>query len=180
VLDADTLDGCRRGDPEAQHRVFLQYKDHVFSLALHFFEGDHAAAEDVTQEVFVKVFRAIASFREDARFSTWLYRIVSNACQDEHRRRRRVVLFGTMPQRLHPVAEPSVPHASSAAIHAALAKLSPKLRIAVLLRYFEDLSYEEIARSLEISEGTVASRLNRAHAALASELAHLRNAGAPA
>lgn len=56
-IDANTFEGCRRGDPEAQRRVFERYKDRVFSIALNFLKGDDAAAKDVTQEVFVKVFR---------------------------------------------------------------------------------------------------------------------------
>ncbi len=79
--------------------MFERYKDRVFSIALNFLKGDDAAAKDVTQEVFVKVFRAAPSFRQDARLSTWLYRIVANACMDELRRRRRLVLVGDVPPR---------------------------------------------------------------------------------
>jgi RNA polymerase sigma-70 factor (ECF subfamily) len=172
-IDAKTLEGCRRGDPEAQRRVFERYKDRVFSIALHFLKGDDAAAKDVTQEVFVKVFRAAPSFRQDARLSTWLYRITANACMDELRRRRRLVLVGDVPSRLHPKVAPHEPAEPDADVTAALARLSPKLRIAVLLRYFEDLSYDEMAEALGVSHGTVASRLNRAHRALARGLAHV-------
>ena len=84
---ADILEGCRNRDPEAQRRVFERYKDRVFSVALGFLKGNHAAAEDVTQEVLVKVFRAAKTFRQDARLSTWLHRITVNACMDELRRR---------------------------------------------------------------------------------------------
>ncbi len=175
-IDARTLEGCRRGDPEAQRRVFERYKDRVFSIAVHFLKGDEAAAQDVTQEVFVKVFRAAPSFRQDARLSTWLYRITANACMDELRRRRRVILFGDVPPRIHPAVQPSEPAELSGDVTAALGRLSPKLRIAVLLRYFDDLTYEEIADALGVTQGTVASRLNRAHKVLARELAHLKPA----
>ena len=94
---ADILEGCRNGDPEAQRRVFEGYKDRVFSVALGFLKGNHAAAEDVTQEVLVKVLRAAKTFRQDARLSTWLHRITVNACMDELRRRKRVLLFGDVP-----------------------------------------------------------------------------------
>ena len=79
---ANILEGCRKGDPEARRRVFERYKDRVFSVALGFLKGDHAAAEDVTQEVFVKEFRAASTFRRDARLSTWLHRITVNACEN--------------------------------------------------------------------------------------------------
>jgi RNA polymerase sigma-70 factor (ECF subfamily) len=173
-IDADTIGGCRRGDTAAQRRVFDRYKDRVFSIALNFLRGDHAGAQDVTQEVFVKVFRSAASFRQDARLSTWLYRITANACMDELRRRRRIVLFGSVPSQLEKAVNPDEPSEIDPELKAALARLSPKLRIAVLLRYFDDLSYEEIAEALGVTTGTVASRLNRAHKFLARELTSAR------
>jgi RNA polymerase sigma-70 factor (ECF subfamily) len=172
-LSPDVLAGCRRGDPVAQRHVFERYRDRVYSIALHYLKGDDAAAKDVTQEVFVRVFRAAPSFRADARLSTWLYRIVVNACIDELRRRRRVVLFGDLPPAIEPAAPPAEPAELTGEVAAALQRLSPKLRLVVLLRHFDDLSYEEIAQALGCSPGTVASRLNRAHGALARQLAHL-------
>jgi RNA polymerase sigma-70 factor, ECF subfamily len=174
--DADILEGCRRGDPTAQRRVFERYADRVHSIALHYLRGDDAAAKDVTQEVFVKVFRAAPTFRAEAGLGTWLYRITANACIDELRRRRRLLFFGDMPLRLHGSVTASGPDEGDAEITAAVGRLSPRLRLAVLLRYFDDLSYEEIARALDCTPGTVASRLHRAHAILARELAHLRPA----
>jgi len=175
-LGPDILEGCRRGDPVAQRQVFERYRDRVFSIARHFLRGDEAAAKDVTQEVFVKVFRAAPSFRADARLSTWLYRIAANACIDELRRRRRVVLFGDIPPAIHgavATSDPAGPGDLGSEVSTAVEQLSPKLRMVVLLRHFDDLSYEEIARVLGCSAGTVASRLNRAHAVLARALAHL-------
>jgi len=172
--DVDLFAGCRRGDPRAQRAVFERYRDRVFSIALHFLKGEHAGAQDVTQEVFVKVFRGAPSFRGDARLSTWLYRIVANACLDELRRRRRLVFFGDLPAAIQPVAPAAELGDVDAEVASAVARLSPRLRIAVLLRYFDDLSYEEIAGALRVTPGTVASRLSRAHAILARELAHRR------
>lgn len=172
-LDAQTLEGCRRGDPGAQRRVYDHYQVRVYSIAMHYFRGDDAAAKDVTQEVFVKVFRTIGRFRQDARFASWLYRIVVNACIDELRRRRRFVLFGDVPKGLETSAPAPEVAELDPDVTAALGRLSPKLRIAVLLRYFDDLSYEEIASALDTTPGTVASRLSRAHAILAQELRHL-------
>ena len=173
-LGRDIVEGCRRGDSAAQRHVFEQYRDRVYSIAMHFLRGDDAAAHDVAQEVFVKVFRAVSSYQGTARFSTWLYRIAANACMDELRRRRRIVFFGDVPEAVHPATVPHEDGALDADITEAVGRLSPKLRMAVLLRYHEDLSYEEIGRALGCTTGTVASRLNRAHAALARDLAHLR------
>ena len=178
-LDASTLEGCRHGDPEAQRRLFLCYKDRVFSLALHFLKGDRDVAEDIAQEVFVKVFRALPSFRRDARFSTWLHRIVANACMDELRRRRRLLFFGDLPDRMDGAMAPDGAAEVDGNIKAAVGRLSPKLRITVLLRYFEDLTYAEIAEALDVTQGTVASRLSRAHKVLARELAHLKRGHTP-
>ena len=172
--DADILEGCRRSDPHAQRRAFDRYRDRVYSIALRFLKGDDAAAQDVTQEVFVKMFRAAPTFRAEARLSTWIHRIAANACVDELRRRRRLLFFGDLPDAIHPTTSPDgaagAPHPE---VLAAVHRLPPKMRITVMLRYFEDLSYDDIARALDCTTGTIASRLHRAHAILARELAHL-------
>jgi len=168
--DASILEGCRKGDPNAQRCLFERHKDRVFSVAVSFLEGDHAAAEDVTQEVFVKVFRAASTFRRDAQLSTWLHRITVNACMDELRRRERFVLFGDVPPRLEGQVAPLEPDEFDVQLQTALGRMSPKLRMVVLLRHFNDLSYDEIADALRVTSGTVASRLNRAHQFLAREL----------
>jgi RNA polymerase sigma-70 factor (ECF subfamily) len=172
--DADILEGCRRSDPHAQRRAFDRYRDRVYSIALRFLKGDDAAAQDVTQEVFVKMFRAAPTFRAEARLSTWIYRIAANACVDELRRRRRLLFFGDLPDAIHPTTSPDgAPGAPNPEVLAAVHRLPPKMRITVMLRYFEDLSYDDIARALDCTTGTIASRLHRAHAILARELAHL-------
>jgi RNA polymerase sigma-70 factor (ECF subfamily) len=177
--DAEILAGCRRGDPEAQRRAFERHRDRVYTVALRFLKGDAAAAHDITQEVFVKVFRAAPGFRAEARLSTWLHRITANACLDELRRRRRLLFFGDIPDTIHPVTSPdTAPGALRQEVVAAVERLPAKMRITVLLRYFEDLPYDEIARVLDVTQGTVASRLHRAHAILARELAHLGPAAA--
>lgn len=175
--DTELLDGCRRGDPRAQRGLFDRHRDRIYSTALHYLRGDEAAAKDVTQEVFVKLYRSVGTFRADAKLSTWLYRVVANACTDELRRRRRLVLLGDVPVALHPLTEQDEPHAPDARVSTALHKLSPRLRLVVVLRYFDDLSYDEIGAAIGVTTGTVASRLNRAHAVLARELAALRQRG---
>ena len=172
--DADILQGCRRGDPEAQRRAFERYRDRVYAIALRFLKGDDAAAQDVTQEVFVKMFRAAPTFRAEARLSTWIYRIAANACMDELRRRRRLLFFDDLPTAIHPtVFTDGAADGLQTEIVAAVSRLPAKMRITVLLRYFEDLPYDDIASALRCTPGTVASRLHRAHAILARELAHL-------
>src|SRR5262249_46317902 len=87
---------CQRGDREAFRQLFEAHKDRVWTIALHY-TGDSAAAHDVTQQVFLKLFTTIRQFRQSARFETWLYRLVVNVCLDEKRRWRRFVsleIFG--------------------------------------------------------------------------------------
>lgn len=166
--EATLVAGCRDGQSDAQRACFDRYRDRVHGIALHFLRGDIDAAEDVTQEVFVRFFRAAPSFRADAKLSTYLYRAVANACTDELRRRRRFVVAGDIPEQWHPTVDPAP--ADEAGVLAAVHRLTPKLRMVVLMRYYDDLSYEEIASALGTTPGTVASRLNRAHAKLAELL----------
>jgi RNA polymerase sigma-70 factor (ECF subfamily) len=189
--DARLIEACRQGDREAFRQLFEAHKDRVWAIALHF-ARDEAAARDISQQVFLKLFTAIGQFRQDANFTTWLYRVVVNACLDEQRHRRRFISFdifgagaeeedddamdwknfeqpGQRPQQEDRCAQIEI----SAAVKAAVKELRPKLRIAILLKYFEELSYEEMARVLGCSTGTVASRLNRGHKELARKLAHL-------
>jgi RNA polymerase sigma-70 factor (ECF subfamily) len=177
-LDADVFEACRRGDQEAFRILFETYKNRVYSFALRFF-GDEARAADLTQDVFVKLYSRLDDFRGDARFETWLYRVVANACIDEQRKRRRFLpwlndhhpsqVTGRNPQEDH-VARKQL----SGAVHIAISKLSPTLRVPILLRYMEGLSYEEISEIMNLSPGTVASRLNRAHTLLAKKLVRFR------
>ncbi len=88
------IERCRSGDREPFRLLYDAYKDRVYSFALYTLNGDAAMAEDVTQEVFVRVFQRIAGFRREAEFTTWLYRIAANACIDELRRRKRVAAWG--------------------------------------------------------------------------------------
>lgn len=178
-IDAETLDLCRRGDRDAFRVLYEAHKERVYSIALYFFHGDSTAASDVTQQVFMKLLTNIAQFRGDSGFSTWLYRLVVNACIDGKRRSGDPRIVAD-PRVLDALPEPRSHEQhfaraeASRSVQAAIAALPPKYRIAVLLRYFDDLSYEEMASALSCSIGTVASRLNRAHRLLATRLAPLR------
>lgn len=178
--EARLIEACQSGDRAAFHLLFETYKDKVYSIALHF-SGDEASARDVTQQVFLKLFTTITQFRHNSEFTTWLYRIVANACIDEQRKRRRFVPFAegveVRDMKASGSQEQSYMRRQMAeSVRAAVATLSPKLRLPVLLKYVEGLSYEEIAEALGCSKGTVASRLNRGHKILARKLSHLRDA----
>jgi RNA polymerase sigma-70 factor, ECF subfamily len=170
---------CQGGDREAFSDLFAQHKDKVYSIALHF-SGNEATAHDIAQQVFLKLMTNIQQFNFQAEFSTWLYRMVANACFDEQRRWRKFLPFGDETEirglRSRENIEANYSRVElSGAVQAAIATLKPKLRMPILLKYIEGMSYEEIAQVLDCSMGTVASRLNRGHQALAKKLNHLRS-----
>lgn len=182
-IDARVIKACQQGDREAFRLLFEAYKDRVFSIARYSL-GDEAAADDVTQQIFVKLITRIGQFRGDSEFTTWLYRLVINSCLDERRKRRRflpVSEFEPLPPMNANTANQRSPETGYArrevaeSVREAIGGLKPKMRLPILLKYIEGLSYEEIAEVLGCSKGTVASRLNRAHKALAGRLGHLRD-----
>jgi RNA polymerase sigma-70 factor (ECF subfamily) len=181
-VDRQLLVACQSGDREAFRLLFEVYQERIYTLALHYFGGNPDAAKDALQQVFLKLFTVIGQFRHDSQFTTWLYRVAINVCLDEQRRRQPLVsleneepLTSLGKNEVSP-DELILQHEVDRCLSAAIANLKPKLRIPILLKYLEDLSYEEIAQVLGCSKGTVASRLNRGHTMLARNLAHLRGA----
>ena len=180
LIDGRVIEACQQGDRAAFQLLFETYKDKVFSIAVYSSGGDRAVADDVTQQVFLKLFTAIRQFRGESEFTTWLYRLVVNACLDERRRRRRLLPWGetvamSNPSEKKPQEKQYARREVSDAVQAAIGELKPKFRLPILLKYIEGLSYEEIASVMGCSKGTVASRLNRGHSQLAKRLAHLNN-----
>jgi RNA polymerase sigma-70 factor, ECF subfamily len=178
--ERELVEACRRGEREAFRALFETYKDRVYSVALRF-AGEEAAAKDIAQDTFLKLFSSIRSFRGDSAFDTWIYRLVVNSCLDYKRRTRRLIpladdfLAGLRASgdSLHDMLRSEV----SNTVRAAVDRLSPDLRIVIVLRYTQALSYDEIAEVLGCSPGTVASRLNRAHKALERRLSSLVQGG---
>jgi len=159
--------------------IFHRYKNMAFKIA-YLILGDVQEAEDVLQEVFIKVYRAGGSFRpEKGGFNTWLHRITVNQCIST-RRRKLPPLFSL--ERLKeegldlPEASSQLPEEflmkqeESERIGGAMSSLDRKHRAILALRYFDDLSYEEIAQVLKIPLGTVKSRLNKAIKGLREEI----------
>jgi RNA polymerase sigma-70 factor (ECF subfamily) len=151
---------AQSGDSEAFAALFGQYKNLVFRVA-YLSLGDTLEAEDALQEVFMLVHRYLSSY--DARrgaFTTWLYRITMNYCANVHRRRKPLSVS------LEPAGLvnefPGLRLADEEAIWQAIHKLSGKMRSVIVLRYFSELPYSEIAQILEIPLGTVKSRLDLA------------------
>ena len=156
-IGAGVLDACRRGDREGFRALYDAYRDRVYSIALRFFHGDTATAADVTQDVFIKLMSNIAGFRGDAGFSTWLYRLVVNACLD----RTRTALareVPTAPNVLDAIVTEGTHERefarreAASSVRQAVSSLPAKLRLAILLRYFDGLSYEEMAAVMHSPE----------------------------
>ncbi len=167
---------CQAPDDDAFEAAFealyAKYRDRVYGIAYRI-TGNAADALDAVQESFSLVFRKIASFRASSLFSTWLFRLVVNCSIDQLRSRRprraptSLDGAGVDPEAADgdPVAAANVSEIGEV-IQAALLELSPKLRAVLALRYLEGMSYEDLASALDVSLGTVKSRLARAHVAL--------------
>ncbi|HWC99277.1 MAG TPA: sigma-70 family RNA polymerase sigma factor [Candidatus Sulfopaludibacter sp.] len=174
--ERDLVEACKRGDRDAFRTLFETYKNKVYSVALRF-AGEEAAAMDIAQDTFVKLFSTIQSFRGDSGFQTWVYRMVVNSCLDQQRRTRRLIpladeLMATL-RASGDILTQMLREELGNRVRAAVEKLPPDLRIVIVLRYTEGLAYDQIAEVLGCSLGTVASRLNRAHKALERRLAGL-------
>jgi RNA polymerase sigma-70 factor (ECF subfamily) len=176
-IDDAVVEACRRGDRTAFARLYEARKDRVHCLAW-YLTGDRTAAEDIAQQVFLKVFDAFATFRQESHVDSWLYRVTLNACRDHRRRIRRAmwVPLDFACALVSPAPDPEASgtrHEIGDAVRAVVERLSPKLRTVILLKYVAELSYGDIARTVGCSIGTVGSRLNRAHEILARDLQHL-------
>lgn len=178
LVNEQVIEACQQGDRDAFRLLFEAYKDKVFSIAVYSL-NDPSAAEDMTQQIFLKLFTVIGQFRGDSEFTTWLYRLVVNQCLDERRKHQRLLPLEereTMSRREHkrPQEKSFARLEVAQAVREAIGELKPKFRLPVLLKYIEGLSYDEIATAMHCSKGTVASRLNRAHAQLAKRLDYLQ------
>ncbi|MCS7316094.1 MAG: sigma-70 family RNA polymerase sigma factor [Bryobacterales bacterium] len=179
------LEGLRQGSEEAYEALIRQFQQPIYNLVYRLLE-DPSEAGDVVQEVFLKIFRKVGSFRGDSSLRTWIYRIAVNQAYNHQRwfnrhRRQEVELEGPEPANSgysHKIPDrgPSpfdcaLEHEQQALIEAALARLNPSFRAAVVLRDIEELSYEEIAEILQVALGTVKSRIQRGREALRRDLA---------
>jgi len=151
---------CQRGERDAQRELFERFHGKVFRLAFRMVGQNDAA--DLVQQVFLQAFQTIGQFVGRSRFDTWLYRVAVNECL-QHIRREKPKSHQPLK---HEPADREMAHTEQFVqqelINTALEKLEPDLRAIFLLREFEGQNYAEIAQSIDLPEGTVASRLNRA------------------
>jgi RNA polymerase sigma-70 factor (ECF subfamily) len=187
--DSVLLHGLRSAEETAYEALIQRFEQPIFNIISRLLD-DPADAADVVQEVFLKVFRNVGTFRGESSLKTWIYRIAVNEARNQRRwfsrhRRQEVNLEADEPgdgcsQRSYqnwlpdPGRSPfevTLDHETQGLIEAALAEVNPKFRAALVLREIEGLSYEEIGEILEISLGTVKSRILRGRDALKKHLA---------
>jgi RNA polymerase sigma-70 factor (ECF subfamily) len=184
VADLRLVDSLREGSESAYEELLLRFQQPVYALALRLLD-DESEACDVVQEVFLKVFRNVSSFRGQSTLKTWIYRITVNEAhnarrwffrhrkadveldkaQDDSRNWKEII-----PDRSRSPFDEAFDSEQHLMIEAALKRINPIFREAVALRDISDLAYEEIAEILGVSLGTVKSRILRGREALREEL----------
>jgi RNA polymerase sigma-70 factor (ECF subfamily) len=163
--------GCRRREPEAERELVLQTKDRVYRTVVRLVGIQDA--DDVTQQVFVQAFRRLDRFSGESAFSTWLYRVTVNEALQHlrQRRSRRTDSLSMEPADHRPDFNRQIEEREL--LDCALAQIEAELRVMFVLREVDGLSYEEIAKTLDVPMGTVASRLSRARQELQEKLRRL-------
>ena len=187
LQERDLIRKAKQGDMLAFEELILKHEKIVYNLALRMMNHSEDAM-DISQEVFLKAYRSLANFDERAAFSTWLYRITHNTCIDEIRKRKGKQTYsleedlesedGSMQRQV--ADDGDTPEESlmrkeqKSEILRALDTLSEEHKAAIILRDVKGMSYEEIAEILELSLGTVKSRINRARNQLKTEILKIR------
>jgi RNA polymerase sigma-70 factor, ECF subfamily len=174
--DAELIERALLRDNSAWEHIVARFRRRVFHIAYKF-TGRHDEAEDLTQEIFLKLFKSLDKFNQDADFSTWLSSVARNYCIDRYRagkREREVVVEDLVAFDLAPASSGNPYRALEdqdrrSLLRQGLEMLPDKLRQAVVLRDLQGLSYQEMADALRLPEGTVKSRINRGR----EELRHL-------
>ena len=178
----ELIERCLQGDQAAWDAIVRQHWRKVFNVAYKFV-GKHDEAEDLTQDIFLKIFKSLDTFDRRANFQTWLISISRNLCIDHYRsvrKERETIDRDVDTTELAPAAPEAGPIAALeqrdrvALLREAMAGLPDTLREAVLMRDIQELSYQEIADRLQLPEGTVKSRINRGRTELARQIRQLR------
>lgn len=185
-IDSQLVERCLAGDQAAWEELVKTYTRRVYAICYRF-TGKDNEAQDLTQEVFLRLFRTLKSFRTgEGTFNVWITRMTRNLLIDNYRRTKQDRVTNSLEDSLTQVEERSSESGradarlenreTSELLQAALQKLSPELRETVILRDLQELDYREIAETLGVPEGTVKSRLNRGRAELARLLKKYQDA----
>lgn len=167
---------CQRGDARSFAQLVAETQNDVYNLSYSILRS-HEEAEDMAQEIYMRVWRALPSFRGDSKFGTWLYRIGVNACLNRRRQlRSQLYLIDSASELETKITDGDDPATSAIdsernrALWAAVERLPEKYRLMITMFYQQQLSYDEIASMLSLPLGTVKAHLNRARQALAASL----------
>ncbi len=183
-LDSSLVERCLKGEEAAWEELVKTHTRRVYALCYRF-TGSDSQSQELSQEVFLRIFRTLKSFRAgEGSLTTWLTKLTRNLLVDHYRRTRQDRMTDSIEDQLPVLEETQALSArtdgmlagreASEALQAALQRLSPELRETVILRDLEEMEYREIARVLNVPEGTVKSRLNRGRAELARILRRQR------
>lgn len=179
--DSDLITRAAGGDPTAFQALVERHRAMVYRVAYQF-AGNHHDAEDIAQDVFIKVYRSLDKFRHDAQLSSWLYRIVMNACIDNHRRRSpgaaaaasgddaEFALLNTPEEGPDP-EERAYGSELGEVLATEIGQLPPGQRVVFVMRHYEGLKLSEIADALGLAQGTVKRQLHAAVHRLRQSLA---------
>lgn len=173
----------KSGDVEAFEQLIFDYQKKAYNIALRIM-GNQEDAKDMCQEAFIRIYKSIEGFKEQSSFSTWMYRIITNVCLDEIRRKKKNdtvsmdSTFETQDGEMHfeVASEDDTPEEAyirsekKRAILKAINELNEEYKTAIVLRDIQGFSYEEIANILCCSIGTVKSRINRGRNILKDKL----------
>ena len=179
----EIIERCLHGDQAAWEVIVRTYRRKVFNIAYKFV-GRHDQAEDLTQDVFLKLYKSLDTFDRRANFQTWLISVSRNLCIDHYRsvrKERETINREVDPSDLAPVstdtpADRRIEQRDRVVLlRRALDTLAPTLRTAVMLRDIQELTYQEIADTLKLPEGTVKSRINRGRTELSRQIQKLRD-----
>lgn len=182
MQDAEAVALTLRGDPRGPELLLTRYQMDVYNVSLRMLRNP-ADAEDATQDVFLRAFSRLHQYRPSQPFGAWLHGIARNRCLDIIRSRRPVAELGILEQVsataavVEDVEATAIAHITSDRVRSALDQLSERERSLLVLRYWEDLSTEAVARSLAMSEGAVRVALLRARRSLAAALGGLELGG---
>src|SRR6478735_10768176 len=178
----ELIERCLKGDQQAWEQIVRLHWRKVFNVAYKFV-GKHDEAEDLTQDIFLKIYKSLNTFDRRANFQTWLISVSRNLCIDHYRsvrKERETIDRGVDAADLSPASHEPGPVAQLeqrdrvTLLRLALAELPETLRTAVVMRDLQEYTYHEIAEKLKLPEGTVKSRINRGRTELARQVHLLR------
>ncbi len=176
LTDEALIERARAGESEALEQLLERHERNIYHIALRTL-GNHDDAMDMAQEAIIKIVRSIRGFKRDSTFKVWAYRITMNTCLDELRKRKTISLDSYLEASGKEISDPAeAPEERlmradlKAALEKAIADLPEEYRAALVLRDISGLSYQEVSEALNISLGTVKSRINRARNILKDKL----------